>query len=77
MIQVDVTVDKYEDSLIFHMLLLIFMFRSTFKKGRLDENDVRHCYGNFFCKCHSESYLITTMFNVPSQQLRDTFIAAF
>ena len=29
-------------------LLLLFLFRTNGKKGRLDENDVRHCHCIFF-----------------------------
>ena len=29
-------------------LLLLFLFRTNGKKGRLDENDFRHCHGIFF-----------------------------
>ena len=52
-------------------LLLLFLFRTNGKKEHLDENNFRHCYGNFFRKWHSESYLITAIFEVPSQKLRD------
>ena len=31
-------------------LLLSFFFRTNGKKGHLDENGFRHCYGNFFEK---------------------------
>ena len=58
-------------------LLLLFLFRTNGKKGHLDKNDFRHCYGNFFWKWYSESYLITAMFKVPSQQIRDTLTTAF
>ena len=49
--------------------LLLFLFRTNSIKGHLDENDVRYCYGNFFQKWHSESWLITAMFKVPVQQI--------
>ena len=51
-------------------LLLLFLFRTNGKKGHLDENDLRHCYDNFFRKWHSESCLITAMFKLPFHQLR-------
>ena len=54
-----------------------FCLEPTGKIGHLDENDLRHCYGNFFRKWHSESYLITAMFKVRSQQLRGTWTTAF
>ena len=38
-------------------LLLLFLFRTNGKKGHLDKNDFRHCYGNFFRKWHSEKLL--------------------
>ena len=57
--------------------LLLLLFRTNGKKGHLDENRFRRCYGNFFWKWHSESYLITAMFRVPSQQLRGTWTTAF
>ena len=53
------------------------LFTTNGKKGHLDENDFRYCYGNFFLKSHSESYLITAIFRVPSQQLQGTFTTAF
>ena len=28
--------------------LLLLLFRTSVKKGHLDENDFRYCYGNFF-----------------------------
>ena len=49
-------------------LLLLFLFRANGKKGNLNEHSFRHCYGSFFRKRHSESYVITAMFKVPSQQ---------
>ena len=32
----------------FACLLLLFLFRTNGTKGRLDENDFRHCHGIFF-----------------------------
>ena len=58
-------------------LLLLFLFRANGKKGHLDEYDFRHCYGSFFRKKHSENYVITVMFKVPSQQIRGTLTTAF
>ena len=58
-------------------LLLLFLFRANGKKGHLDEHDFRHCYGSFFRKRHSESYVITAMVKVPSQQIRGTLTTAF
>ena len=43
----------------------------------LDENDFRHCYGNFFRKMFFEGYLITAMFIVPFQELCVTLKTAF
>ena len=57
--------------------LLLFLFRTTGEKGHLDKNDFRQCYGNFFRNWHSERYLITAMFKVPSQQTRGTLTTAF
>ena len=31
-------------------LVLLFLFRTNGKKGHLDKNDFRQCYGNFFSK---------------------------
>ena len=45
---------------------LLFLFRTNGKKGHLNENDFRHCYGDFIRKWHSESYLITAMFKVQT-----------
>ena len=58
-------------------LLLSFFFRTNGKKGHLDENGFRHCYGNFFRKWYAESYLISPMFKVFSQQLRGTLKTTF
>ena len=58
-------------------LLLLFFFRTNRKKGHLDENGFCHCYGNFFRKWYSESYLITAMFKVFSQQLPGTLKTTF
>ena len=57
--------------------LLLFLFRTNRKEGHLDENDFCHFYGIFFRKWHSESYLITAMYKVPSQQLRGMLKTAF
>ena len=46
---------------------LLLLFRTNGKKGNLNENDFRHCFGRFFRKWHSERHLITAMFRVPSQ----------
>ena len=55
----------------YSVCLLLFLFRTNSKKGHLeDENDFCHCHGNFFQNWHSESYLVTAMFKVPSQQLQ-------
>ena len=58
-------------------LLLLVWLRNNDKKVHLDEKDVRHYFGNVFRKWHSESYLITAMFKVPSQQLRGTLTTVF
>ena len=58
-------------------LLLLFLFRANGKKGHLDEHDFHHYYGSFFWKRHSERYVITAMFKVPSQQIRGTLTTAF
>ena len=34
--------------------LLLFLFRTNGKKGHLDENDFRPCYGNLFREWHSQ-----------------------
>ena len=47
---------------------LVSLFRTKGKKGHLDGNDFRHSYGNFTRKQYSESYLITAIFKVPSQE---------
>ena len=57
-------------------VFIVFVSRANGKKGHLDENDFRQCYGIFFRKWHSESYWITAMF-VPSQQLRGTLTITF
>ena len=45
--------------------LILILFRTNGKKGRLEENDFRRCYANFFRKRHSESYFITAVFKAP------------
>ena len=58
---------------VYSVCLLLFLFRTKGKKGHLeDENDFRHCYGNFFWKWHFESYLVTAVFKAPSHQLQGT-----
>ena len=41
-------------------------------KNDLDKNDFRHSYGSFIGKQDSESYLITALLKVPSQELLAT-----
>ena len=45
---VDLTFEWYEDVIVFRVFIFIFLFRTSGKKGHLDENDFRYCYGNFF-----------------------------
>ena len=47
---VDMTFEWYEDVMVFHVFISIFvcLFRTNVKKGHLDENYFRYCYGNFF-----------------------------
>ena len=66
MFSVDLNFEWNEEAMIFHEFLLIFLFRL---KGYLDWQHFR--------KRHSESYLITTMFKVPSQNVRDTLATVF
>ena len=61
----------------FACLLPLFLFRTNGKKGHLDLNGFRHCYGNFFRKWHSASYLIIAMFKVLSQKIRGKLPIAF
>ena len=65
----------YEDAMRFRVFILIVFVNG--KKEHMDENDFRHCYGNFIRKQHSESYLITAMFKVPSQELEATLKTTF
>ena len=58
--------------MVFRVFIVVILVRTSVKKGHLDENGFRHCYGNFFRKLHSEYYFIKVMFKVPSQQLRGT-----
>ena len=62
---VDLTFEWYEDDMAFRVFIVI-IFRTNGKKTHLYANDFRNCYGNFFRKWHSESYLITAMFKVKS-----------
>ena len=43
---VEITFEWYEGGLVFR--IFIFLFRINGQKAHLDENDFRHCYGNFF-----------------------------
>ena len=61
--------------------LLLFLFRTNGKKGRLDENDFRHCHGIFFAKValwklldHSyvESSFPIIMRHIENSTLKDT-----
>ena len=45
--------------------LILILFRTNGKKGRLEENGFRHCFANFFRKRHSEIYFITAVFKAP------------
>ena len=67
----NVTFEWYEDDMVFRVFVVI-IFRTNGKKGQLDAKNFRHYYGNFFRRWHSESYLITAMFKISSQQLRST-----
>ena len=52
-------------------LLLLILFRTDGKKGHLDENDFRHCDGDFFSKVAFWKLLHHSYVRiVPSQQLR-------
>ena len=52
-------------------LVLLILFRTNSKKGHLDENDFRHCDGNFFSKVAFWKLLGHSYVQiVPSQQLR-------
>ena len=54
--------------MIFLVLIFIFLLKTNGKKGNLDENDFRHCYGNFSKVSFPESYLITAMFVLENMQ---------
>ena len=47
---VDLTFQWYEDDMIFRVFIVIILFKTNSKKGDLNENDFRHCYGNSFQK---------------------------
>ena len=68
----------YADALVFrcHVFSFIFIFRINGKKGHLDENDFRHCYGHFFAS-DILNFDHNYMLKVPSQQLRDTLTTGF
>ena len=34
--------------MVFYVFIFNFLFRGNSKKEHLDENDFRHCYGNYF-----------------------------
>ena len=57
--------------MVFLIFIFIFLFRIDGKKGHLDKNEFRHCYGKGLC------LKITAMFKGRSQQLEATLTAAF
>ena len=71
------TLPLSKDGDVFCVFAFTFLLRTNDKKVHLDKNDFCHCYGNYFRKCCSESYLITAMFEVPSQQLRGILATTF
>ena len=56
---------------------LFFLFRNSVIREQFDENDLRHCNGNFFSKVPFQKYLIPAMFKVLSRQSRGTLTKAF
>ena len=44
---VDLIFEWYEDAMVFHVFIFIYLFETNGKKGNLNENDLRLCYGNF------------------------------
>ena len=55
----------------------IFLFRSNGKSEHLDGNNFEVLNEVMGTKCCSESYLISAMLKVLSQQIRDTLTTAF
>ena len=45
---VEMTFKWYENDMVFHVFNFSFLFRTNFKKGYLDDSDLRHCYGHYF-----------------------------
>ena len=44
---VDLIFEWYEDAVVFRVLIFNFLYRNNGNKEHLDENNCRHCYGNF------------------------------
>ena len=63
--------------MVFRVFIFIFLFRNNVIREQFDENDFRRCYGIFFSKKSFRKYLITAIFKVLYQQLRDTLTMAF
>ena len=70
------TLEWYGVALVFRVFIFIFLFRTNGKKEYLGENEFVTVMV-IFRKCHSESYLITSVFKICSQQLRATLTATF
>ena len=71
------TLPLSKDGDLFCVFAFTFLLRTNDKKVHLDKSYFCHCYGNYFRKRYSESYLITAMIEVPSQQLRGTLTTTF
>ena len=54
--------ERYEGAICHVFSFLFTLSRTSGKKEHLDENDFRHCYGNFFESAILESYLVATKF---------------
>lgn len=48
MFWMDLTVEWYEDAMVFLVFIFIFLFKTNSKKGHLEESDFCHCYGNLY-----------------------------
>ena len=58
------------------IFIILFLLKTNDEKRNLDESDFRYCYCNFF-ECHYESYAITALFKVLSQELWSVLTTAF
>ena len=73
---VGLTFDWYKDAMVFCIFILTFCLKQSVRKD-IWMRTTSVTVVVIFWKCHSESYLITTMFKICSQQLWAILTPAF